>query len=119
MKELSSYLKSDSEFAQSLLSSFIDNIEEFRTSFMLAMKAQSEKDYRIAYHKIKTTLGFTGNEKLREQCDLIADLIKNEGIEAVDIRLQNYLCRLCSSSIEDLQKLLIKYTSNYEDISVR
>lgn len=119
MKELSGYLKNDSEFAQVLLDSFIKNIAEFRENFLHAMKEHEEKQYMEAYHKIKTTLGFTGNAKLREQCDLITDLIKNEGINAVDTRLQNSLCRLCSNSIIELQKQLIHYTSNYESFSVR
>jgi HPt (histidine-containing phosphotransfer) domain-containing protein len=118
MRELSSYLESDSEFAQALLGSFKENIKEFRENFLMAVKAREEKQYMDAYHKIKATLGYSGNAKLKEQCDQIVDLIKSQGITAVDTRLQNSLCRSCSSSIEELQKQIIQYTTKYENFSV-
>lgn len=119
MRELSNYLKSDSEFAHALLNSSMENIVAFRETFLHALKTQEEKQYMDAFYKIKTTLVFTGNTKLREQCDLITDLIKNQGISAVDTRLKNSLCRSCSSSIGELQKQLIHYTSNYENLNMR
>jgi hypothetical protein len=110
MSTLLNYLESDSAFAQVLFNSFMKNIEEFRTHFQQAVETQEEKLYMQAYCKIKTTLGFTGNVKLLAQCNLINNIIKHAGIAAVDARLKNSTCRLCSESIEALKDQLNHYS---------
>lgn len=109
MSTLSNYLESDTAFAQVLFNSFMKNIVEFRVHFLQAIESQEENLYIQAYYKIKTTLGFTGNEKLLAQCDLIHNIINHAGIAAIDVRLKNSTCRLCSESIEVLKNQLNHY----------
>lgn len=109
MKALEEYFKNDAEFAQEIISSFIDNLKEFRSSLLQAVNQQNPLLFSSSYHKMRSTLGFTENERLQQQADLIDSLMKEKGLAAVDTRTQNLFCRICTSSINELEGKLNTY----------
>lgn len=112
MKALEKYFENDTEFALEIISSFIDNLKEFRSSFLQAVSQQNPGLFYSSYHKMKSTLGFTENERLQKQADLINSLVKEKGLAAVDTRMQNLFCRLCTSSIAELVEKITIYKTH-------
>jgi hypothetical protein len=109
MKALTPYLKTDPAFALDVIQSFIKNLLEFRECLLNAIKHQNGKLFLDAHHKMKTTLSYTSNERLQQQADFIKSVILNQGTAAIDARTQNAFCRLCTSSIHELQQQFKNY----------
>ena len=111
MKALSEYLESDPEFAQELITSFSDNLIEFRDSLLQAIKLQDSKIFLAAHHKMKTTLSYTQNDRLEQLADHIKLIILQQGIGCVETKTRNAFCRLCNNSVVDLKIQLNEYVN--------
>ena len=109
MKALSEYLETDPEFARELITSFSDNLTEFRESLIRAIKLQDSKIFLDAHHKMKTTLSYTQNDRLQQLADHIKLVIQQQGIENIETKTRNAFCRLCNSSVIDLKIQLKEY----------
>ena len=109
MKTLLEYLETDQEFARELITSLSDNLTEFRDSLLQAIKLRDSEIFLSSYHKMKTTLGYTQNEKLKLQADMIKSMMLQQGVESIDVRVRNTFCGLCDSSSFELQKQLKYY----------
>lgn len=109
MKELSEYLEADPEFANELVTSFSDNLMEFRESLLRTIERQDSSIFLKAHHKMKTTLSYTRNERLEQLANQIKLIIEQQGIGFIENKTKNAFCRLCNNSIADLKIRLNTY----------
>ena len=109
MKELEMHIENDPEFGQEIIALFLKNLTEFRDSLTLAIAQNNPVVFLDAHHKIKTTLSFSGNQKIQMQADAIFDSVKEKGIAGIDTRLANAFRRQCTSSIKELESRLVTF----------
>lgn len=109
MEDLSAYLETDPEFARELITSFSDNLIEFRENLLKAIKLRDSKIFLDAHHKMKPTLSYTRNDRLQQLADNIKLIIQDKGIECIEDKMRNAFCRLCNNSIVELKIQLNEY----------
>lgn len=112
MKELENYINRDPDFAKELILSLIKGYLEFRESFLLSIRKQEPKIFFAAHHKMKVAFGLTGDKRFEEQADIIQSMLSHGNISKLDLSMQNSFCKLCTSSIRDLEETL-KRSSNH------
>lgn len=107
MNELEKYFESNLLYKHELLGAFINNLVELKESLTKTVDDGNPAIFFAASHKTKTTIGFTNNQELGKQVEIIKLHLRERGdTTAIDTQTLHAFDKLCTRSIQELEEKL-------------